>query len=295
LIDKKETLIGTNKSLADTDGDGLKDGIEVNELGTSPKQKDTDGDLISDQREVRRTTRFLRRGFTGTNRHWYLNPLDPDTNGDSRADFMECSQLIDIKLSNNTLVTPAGTACEDTDGDTVPDVFDYDDDNDQVPDSLDSAPTTVMAGSWDAGNTKYTGVLSQTVNLQLNGFTANKPLLVDIELRPTDPNHLWYTQNVLDWPSNDKEGQVRRVHDTTFGASGRDANGDMRLIPMVELEIPYRNGHYGNFPVTSKRGIQVPLRLRRRLPTGSIRRKPIRTAWRCARRIIRAPCLSMCR
>ncbi len=84
---------------------------------------------------------------------------------------------------------------------------------------------------------------------------------MDFQLRPTDPAHLWYTLNVLDWPSNDKEGQIQRVHDTTFydQFSGDNAaladndpqlkDGDLRLIPLLEIEIPFQAGHYGNLPV----------------------------------------------
>ncbi|MCP4529061.1 MAG: hypothetical protein GY833_24590 [Aestuariibacter sp.] len=31
--------------------------------------------------------------------------------------------------------------------------------------------------------------------------------------------------------------------------SANSDNGDIRLIPMLEIEIPYKDGHYGNLPV----------------------------------------------
>ena len=78
---------------------------------------------------------------------------------------------------------------------------------------------------------------------------------------PTNPDHLWYTLNVLDWPQNDRDGQIQRVLDSTFydqlsseqiaagGAEPQLKDGDLRLIPTLEIEIPFQNGHYGNLPV----------------------------------------------
>src|SRR5262249_25893953 len=57
LCDAFERIIGTNPMVADTDGDGLNDGIEVLQIGTNPTDIDTDSDGISDGVEV--------RGYTG--------------------------------------------------------------------------------------------------------------------------------------------------------------------------------------------------------------------------------------
>jgi hypothetical protein len=53
---------------------------------------------------------------------------------------------------------------------------------------------------------------------------------------------------VLDWLKDDREGQQRRVFDTPLGASGKLANGSMRLIPMLEIVIPAHN-EFGGLPV----------------------------------------------
>ncbi|MFA6588497.1 MAG: hypothetical protein WCT08_05515 [Patescibacteria group bacterium] len=52
LTDEKETELGTNLDLADTDRDGLGDGEEVNVYKTDPRKPDTDGDGIIDGMEV---------------------------------------------------------------------------------------------------------------------------------------------------------------------------------------------------------------------------------------------------
>jgi len=221
-------------SNADCDGDGLTNGVELYELGTDPENIDTDGDFISDKTEV--------EGFND-GQQWYLDPLNPDSNGDGLPDYVECSDLSDVD-TDGTLTTPSGNKCQNIDGDTTPDVFDFDNDGDGVPDSADSSPT-------------YTGNLTTQAqdefNLNLKNYTVDKSLLVDIEIRPTDPDQLWQTNNVLDWPANDTEGQVTRVHDTTFldeSSFDSDAanldNGDMLLTPMLEIKIPAPSNNASN-------------------------------------------------
>jgi len=95
--------------------------------------------------------------------------------------------------------------------------------------------------------------------LQVDDLEADKPVFVDFQLRPQKEEHLWYALNVLDWPSGDENAQIQRKtgNDSTFAdLPGGDAsiepnsdNGDMRLIPMLEIEIPFKEGHYGNLPV----------------------------------------------
>ncbi|MGD8857996.1 MAG: hypothetical protein PVG33_16795, partial [Chloroflexota bacterium] len=73
-------------------------------------------------------------------------------------------------------------------------------------------------------------------------------LLVDIQLRPEDPSHLWQAMNVLDWPDEDTDGQIQTGSNKTFGTSGKSANGDLRLTPLVEITIPFENGTYPGLP-----------------------------------------------
>ncbi len=71
--------------------------------------------------------------------------------------------------------------------------------------------------------------------------------MVDFQLEPVNRAHLGYAMNVLDWPSADTGGQIQHVKNTTFADTDspnardtkdpRSAYGDMRLIPMFELEI----------------------------------------------------------
>ena len=67
-----------------------------------------------------------------------------------------------------------------------------------MPDSVDTSPYAAE-GSFDSDN---------PLNFNLTFNATEKPVFVDFDLRPTNPDHLWFTQNVLDWPDDDTEGQI---------------------------------------------------------------------------------------
>ncbi len=69
-----KTTLGTNANAADTDGDGLTDGNEVNANRTDPLRADTDGDGLTDGDEVN---------------VWKTNPTNADTDGDTFKDGAE--------------------------------------------------------------------------------------------------------------------------------------------------------------------------------------------------------------
>ncbi|HEY8445575.1 MAG TPA: hypothetical protein VIL01_00550 [Thermomicrobiales bacterium] len=71
LTNADEQQRGTDPFEADTDGDGLDDGAEVNEHQTDPTNADTDGDGLEDGAEV---------NSAGT------DPNNPDTDGDGTSD-----------------------------------------------------------------------------------------------------------------------------------------------------------------------------------------------------------------
>lgn len=87
----------TNPLLADTDGDGLTDGAEVTIHNTDPKLADTDGDGLSDWQEIYA---------------YATNPVVADTDNDGFSDGVE------IRLRSNPLsaeqipanLAPSGTA-----------------------------------------------------------------------------------------------------------------------------------------------------------------------------------------
>ncbi len=220
----------------DSDGDGLSDGLEVNGLAIIPTLEDSDNDTISDKLEV--------EGFSYNGQMWYTDPLEGDTNRDGRPDGLECA----VWSFGSDSYDPTAI-CPDTDGDGTPDLFDNDNDNDGVTDANDLSPDTASSTTFDADN---------PFSFTIDNLQVDQPVLVDFQLRPTDPSHLSYQTRILDWPSGDSEGQIQRVLDTTFAttsntdirSNGLNANnGDIRVIPMLEISMPFQSGHYANLPV----------------------------------------------
>ncbi len=221
----------------DSDGDGLLDGTEVNQLGTIPSVADSDNDSIDDGLEV--------QGFSRGGTMWYLDPLTSDTNHDHQPDGAECPPW-----SNANPDRDPAAACPDSDGDGTPDVFDNDNDADGVEDAVDLSPTFYSSTVYNASN---------PLSLTITNLQTDYPVFVDIQLRPTNPEHLTYQSRVLDWPANDSAGQIQRVLTTTFATSTNSAirsaainadYGDVQVVPMLEITIPYTSGHYANLPVT---------------------------------------------
>lgn len=203
----------------DTDGDGLTDYAET-AIGTSPVMSDTDGDGLFDNIEV--------TGFVYGGQRWYSKPDVTDSNGDGRPDFLEWGLNQDGTLRSTPL---------DTDGDGIPDLFDFDDDGDGVPDNKDQSPSSKGAATYSE---------AAPMQLTLSHLTAGKPTFVEFELRPKDDKQLWFANNVLDWPQDDG-AQIRDVDGKTYAdvatAAGRtpdvnEANGDMKLVPMLEIRMP---------------------------------------------------------
>ena len=121
LVNAREIEIGTDPTKADTDGDELSDGNEVNQFGTDPLKPDTDGDGLSDGEEI------LRRN---------TNPLNPDTDQDGLTDSNELSR-------NTDPLNPDTDHDGLTDGQEVElktDPLKPDTDNDRLPDGKETPP-----------------------------------------------------------------------------------------------------------------------------------------------------------
>lgn len=115
LNNLKEALIKTDPAKADTDGDGLGDGVET---GTDPLKADTDGDGVNDKQDV--------------------FPLDPKESKDSDNDAVGDGQDNCMTQANATQVDVdhdgKGDVCDAINDDT------YDGDGDGVIDKLDAFP-----------------------------------------------------------------------------------------------------------------------------------------------------------
>ncbi|MEM7127834.1 MAG: LamG-like jellyroll fold domain-containing protein [Chloroflexota bacterium] len=237
-VDADENDVCDSDPYTDRDGDGLTDYQEVKLLGTAPTQQDSDGDGIRDDLEV--------AGFSLGGTTWYLDPTEPDSNKDGVIDGIECFEWSEA----NPEFDPANPTqlgnCRDTDGDDTPDVFDADNDGDGVYDSVDSSAFNV-----------YTGYTEENpLEVSITKLATDQPVLVTLEMRPENAEELNYFGHVLDWPSEDRAGQIQRISNTTWQSTSvytstapNAANGDMRLLPMLEISIPGESGHFGNLPV----------------------------------------------
>ncbi|MEZ4767994.1 MAG: hypothetical protein R2844_06145 [Caldilineales bacterium] len=223
-------------STLDYDEDGLTDEVEKL-IGTNPHAKDTDFDGITDFDEV--------TGFSYGGQTWYGNPLWADSNGDGVIDRLEWNPT-----------------APDSDGDGTPDLYDFDDDGDGVPDDVDIS--RLVASKDDGGNLIAFSDASP-LNLTLDGLQANRYTYVNLQLRPTNPNQLWYAFNVLNWPKDEK-GNMQDWDSKTFfdlcvrsGESNcqmsPDANGDIKLVPMLEVAVP----DLSNLPRTSGGALDTDL------------------------------------
>ncbi|MFV9507238.1 MAG: LamG-like jellyroll fold domain-containing protein [Oscillochloridaceae bacterium umkhey_bin13] len=215
LSNAVEAYLGTSSSTEDADGDGIPDG------------RDSDGDGIDDYTEV--------YGFTLGGRTWYGDPLSRDSNGDGISDTQEWLNDAD-----------GDGLPDDTDGDGVPDLFDRDNDGDGVPDRFDLSPQQVGR---PAGPDSFFNE-QQPLRVNMRGLRPDTQILLDLQLRPADDEQLWFAQSVLDWPM-DRRGQYQDSDGATYAdlarAEGRipdpsEYNGDMKLIPMLEIRTPSSAG-----------------------------------------------------
>ncbi len=221
----------------DTDGDTLTDFAEER-IGTSTVISDTDSDGLNDNVEV--------NGFTFNEQRWYSDPTLMDSNGDSQGDSLEWG------LTNSGF----RPVPQDLDSDGFPDLFDNDNDGDGVPDNKDLAPYTKGAAAYNE---------STPLQLTIKNLVANKPTFVEFQLRPTDEKQLWFAYNVLDWPQ-DSQGQIKDIDGATYAtgatASGRtpaanESNGDMRVVPMLEIRMPITSANLPPQSALTPFGISV--------------------------------------
>jgi hypothetical protein len=226
-----------NPLKGDTDGDRLLDDEEVLHIGTSVNAVDSDGDAISDYAEV--------KGYLFGAERRYTNVLALDSDKDDLPDGIECPSLRDV-IDPAAPFTPTWTpniACVDSGKPDAPDVDNIDNDGDGVPNRSDLSPFVGVEPVFDDAN---------PFQLVLRQLELDRPVVVDLQLRPTNPRHLTFAQNVLDWPTGDAQGQVQRLQPSTFGdlrqpgtglplfSDPADSanNGDLRLVPMLEVTMP---------------------------------------------------------
>lgn len=108
LSDREEYILGTDVSVADTDGDGINDGDEVNGYSvltsvytSNPTLADSDGDGLTDSEE----------------RTYLTDPRNSDTDGDSASDYFEV-----MTGGTDPTADDSATYAADSDGDLLTDI-----------------------------------------------------------------------------------------------------------------------------------------------------------------------------
>ena len=169
LTNSEELLIGTDPLNDDSDGDGLKDGEEVNMWGSDPLNDDSDEDGLLDSNEI--------HPLNDPDNDRLPNILDPDSDNDGLLDGIEFFSGTNLEDPNNPgmdsdidrdllpteLEIQIGTNpfLWDTDGDGLSDreeyefylPFDHDNDNDGIACPLD--PDSDNDGILDGREVEY--------------------------------------------------------------------------------------------------------------------------------------------
>ena len=149
LTNAQEDALGTSRGNADTDGDGISDGVEVG--GDPADPTDTDGDGIPDVFEAGDSAADADSDNDGIadSDEVGADPLHPvDTDGDGTPDYLDTDSDGDGVADAIEVGANAGNP-RDSDNDGTPDYLDTDSDDDTLPDSLEGNVDTDGDGSPD--------------------------------------------------------------------------------------------------------------------------------------------------
>jgi hypothetical protein len=218
LTNAQEDSLGTNRNGADTDGDGINDGVEV---GDPAHPTDTDGDGIPDVLEPGASATDPDSDHDGIADGTEIggDPLHPrDTDGDGTADYLDRDSDGDgIPDAIEKGANPAQPV--DTDGDGTPDYRDLDSDDDSLPDALESDATGV--------DTDSDGIDDAFDVDAIGGGDVNGDGVADTGVvRDTDGDGLADFRDV----DSDNDGILDSVEGTPSALTDTDADGipDMR-------------------------------------------------------------------
>ena len=238
LVNREETLYGTDPLRPDSDADGLLDGEEVQTYGTDPLRADMDEDGLSDDREIRIYQTDPRDVDTDDDEltdgqellRYSTDPLIKDMDGDGLIDGEEVLRRqtdpknpdSDSDLSGDGEEIQIGTDPRnpDSDGDRLldgqesmpcPNPLIPDTDGDGLVDGADLSPC-------DRANPALTATAEAVLNPVLQTFpppTATSSSPIEPNLPPSD-----YSSTATDQPKPPISGLVVFV-------SNRDGNYDI--------------------------------------------------------------------
>ncbi|MFB1478904.1 Ig-like domain-containing protein [Corallococcus sp. RDP092CA] len=169
LTDAEEALAGTDPHNADTDGDGLSDGVEVHSGRTDPLDDDSDDDGLLDGNED--------ANHDGITQDTETDPTLADTDGDGLTDGLELG-----------LTQPQGTGTDparfvaDADPATTTDPLQVDTDNGGVWDGIEDKNHN---GQVDAGETNP---LDASDDVDADGDGVDNATELELGLDPFNPD-----------------------------------------------------------------------------------------------------------
>ncbi len=105
-----EDVLGTDPNNPDSDGDGLKDGEEVNTFKTDPLNEDSDSDGLTDGQECKQyrsnplSNDSDRDGLQDGDevKNYLTNPIKADSDGDGLEDFIEINTYKTSPIDKDT-------------------------------------------------------------------------------------------------------------------------------------------------------------------------------------------------
>jgi outer membrane protein OmpA-like peptidoglycan-associated protein len=176
LTNREEKELGTDPKNPDTDGDGLKDGEEVNKYMTNPLNRDTDGDGLTDGDEVMKHKTDPNKADTDGDglkdgeevTKYMTNPLKVDTDGDGLFDGDEV-----MKHKTDPLKA-------DTDGDGLTD-------NDEVKIHKTDPLNTDSDGDGLSDGEEINVHSTNPLNVDTDGGSVNDFVEVGRGTNPRDP------------------------------------------------------------------------------------------------------------
>lgn len=222
----QEYTAGTDPRNADTDGDGLTDGEEINTYHSTPLLPDTDGDGLTDGDEVKQN---------------HTSPLLADSDGDGRTDAEE------VQTGSNPMVADAATYQMPVIT-TSPRTFDWTLDNVQI--VWDHSRGQTAVGSWEdtlftaaVTNSVSTGADSLRVGLRFTGNRMARYLYsssagaFSYSNNPTwdiwDTDWNWYVQDLRAALGFSGYGRVDISQRLRFRVSGTNAGNDPNAWTMT--------------------------------------------------------------
>ncbi len=248
LLDQYEAALGTSTSSADTDGDGLNDGVELTITGTDPTVDDSASDLDEDGLTA------LEETAAGT------NPLRPDTDGDTLDDRFELQEFTSDPRRQDT---DADGLTDDSEFRLGTDPRNPDSDGDGMLDgqetytseaaTTDGAVTVEITGIGDVARTiQFQPLISSTL---LSGLPGQITPAVDITTdAPFDTARITMRFDPAQVPNGDVDNlrilyydAADRVFKPTDGAYGVDAAAGIawaetsHFTPFVLFSIPNWN------------------------------------------------------